>query len=179
MNNQIIIAIEERLNIKNFKSAGTFLRYDTRVLDIIQSRLKNNIPHQNTLYEDITIFIKRLNNPRFIRKNKNIHDAEFYKYACIDDSTWSDIKNNKITPSKKTLLKIIIALKLNHQEAEEMLKKNGKNFDIRDIQDQIILAIIDLWDIYALDVRDVEEILFHYQEIYKDTKPFECIYHVN
>ena len=179
MNNTLIVAIEEQLNLKNFKINQAFLRYDTRVLEIIQSHLKNDIPHSNTLYEDITIFIRKLDNPRFIRKNKTVHDAEFYKYACIDDSTWSDIKNNKITPSKKTLLKLIIALKLNRQEAEEILKKCGKRFDPCDIQDQVILAVLDLWDTYDLSVWDVEDILFYYQEIYNDTKPFECIYQVN
>ena len=183
MNNMLIIAIEEQINLKNLNGVQPLFKYDTQVLEIIQSRLKRDAIHQSTLYEDITIFIKKLNDSRFIRYDKTtmketIRDSRFYNYACIDDSTWNEIKKNKITPSKKTLLKLIIALKLNHQEAEEILQKCGKKLDPNDIQDQIISAILDLWDTYALDVRDVEDILFDYQAIYKDTKPFECIYQI-
>ncbi len=173
----MITLVEEYINIMNYKRSRKFLnKYDMAVLDLINPRIKFEVPEQISFYDQIILRIKKMNEPRFIRKNGNIYDARFYEYARIDDATWSDIKNDKVIPSKKTLLKLIIALRLNHDEAEEMLKQFGKTFETGDIQDQVIQAVIDLRENYDLDVDDIEDILFRYQEMYKDKKYFECIY---
>ena len=173
----MITLIEEYINIMNYRRSRKSLnKYDPLILDLINPRIKLENPERLSFYDQLILRIKNMNEPRFIRKNGNIYDARFYEYARIDDATWSDIKNDKVIPSKKTLLKLIIALRLNHEEAEEMLKQFGKTFETGDIQDQVIEALIELRENYELDVDDVEDILFRYQDMYKDTKYFECIY---
>lgn len=185
MTESIFIEIEEILNQKfrvkrSKKHSSRSDLYDEKIFDEINSHinetveadLKKSLP----LYDLIISYIKRMNNSRFLRKNGEVKEATFYQYAKIDKSTWSEIKWDQITPSKKTLLKLIIALELTHEEAEDLLDRVKERFDPNDIQDQIIEAIMIVRKRHHLTVNDIECILFEYQEMYSTTKPFDCIY---
>ena len=57
---------------------------------------------------------------------KGLSDVEAYKKARIDRRMFSKIRSKKdYMPSKKTLLAFVIALELNLDEANELLKHGG------------------------------------------------------
>ena len=175
-----LVAIEERLN------AGVYSKVFAKSLkldEVINTRLSRISEPETSLYDDICEYIS-LKLPEFLRNSQDgkikIYNEKFYQYALIDNMTWSSIKNNNTANlTKKTLLKLIIALKLNYDEAERMLCKFGFIFSANDVQEQIILAMIDLREKYSqdYDVDEVKEILFQYQEMYiKEGRSFTCIY---
>ena len=181
----VFVEIEENINQRSNKkhvnnSASVSNKYDSKIIEEIKSHIKESVEVDlalsRPLYDEIILYIKRLNNSRYIRKNGDVKEATFYQDARIDKSTWSDIKWNQITPSKKTLLKLILALNLTHEEAEALLERGKEKFDPEDIQDQIIEAIMIVRQKHDLTVQDIEDILFEYQEMYSKTKPFDCIY---
>lgn len=184
MNALILVDIEEFLNQKKKvtylnTSISEASKYNPDIIEQINLHMRNfttNVVYSSTLYDEIIVYIKRLNNDKYIRSNGGIKEATFYQEARIDKSTWSDIKWGQITPKKKTLLKLVLALKLNQEEAEALLEMGKECFDPNDIQDQIIEAIIALQGHYDLSVQDIESILFEYQAMYANTKPFDCIY---
>ena len=181
----VFVEIEENINQRSNKkhvngSTSGSNKYDSKIIEEIKSHIKESVEVDlalsRPLYDEIILYIKRLNNSRYIRKNGDVKEATFYQDARIDKSTWSDIKWNQITPSKKTLLKLILALNLTHEEAEALLERGKEKFDPEDIQDQIIEAIMIVRQKHDLTVQDIEDILFEYQEMYSKTKPFDCIY---
>lgn len=179
------VEIEEFLNQRGRKkysqtSAAGLHKYDSKIIDEIQSHIKESVERDMSksrpLYDEIIKYIKRLDKSRYIRKNGEVKEAAFYQEAHIDKSTWSEIKWGQISPSKKTLLKLILALDLTHEEAEALLEKGKERFDPNDIQDQIIEAIVIVRKKYDLEVQDIVDILFEYQDMYSKTRPFDCIY---
>lgn len=181
----VFVEIEENINQRSNKkhvnsSTSGSNKYDSKIIEEIKSHIKESVEVDlalsRPLYDEIILYIKRLNNSRYIRKNGDVKEATFYQDARIDKSTWSDIKWNQITPSKKTLLKLILALNLTHEEAEALLERGKEKFDPEDIQDQIIEAIMIVRQKHDLTVQDIEDILFEYQEMYSKTKSFDCIY---
>lgn len=113
-----------------------------------------------TLYEKIMEYIRRQNNPAFFRKNGEVKESGFYKYAYIDKSTWSELRWNLVVPKKKTLLKLVIALQLNEEEATDLMWRGSSSFNPKDMRDQIILALID---IRCYDPDMVYEVLEEYR----------------
>ena len=126
---------------------------------------------EDSLYDVVVRYVKRLNDIRFYFKNGEVNDAAFYRYACIDKSTWSDLKHSLIVPKKKTLLKLVIALRLNEREAVDLMRRGSNSFDPKDMRDQIILSLIDL---SCYEIEDVYEVLEEYRN--KGPQKFENIY---
>lgn len=181
MNAAWLIDMEEYLNGSRSAAAetGTSMKYSQEIKRLIDLELQGpqeSRPSGTTLYEDVIGYIKRNGMQPFLRENGSVREAAFYTYARVDKSTWSDLKWNRIKVRKKTLLKLALALKLNEQETEALLAKGAERFDPDEIQDKIIRAVIRLNQHYDLTVPDIEEILAEYQEMYKDTKPFDSIY---
>lgn len=141
MDNNFIIKIEEYLNSqKEFVAANkgnthATEKYDNKILELIDSQVNTIIPAPNekTIYEEVITYIKKMKNPRFIKKNGEVKEATFYQYAYVDKSTWSDMKWNKIKIKKKTLFKLILALELDKDQADELLAKGGEKFDFSDL----------------------------------------------
>lgn len=145
-------------------------KVDPMVARSIELRMQRG-EKESTLYEVIIGHIKQLNNPGFYRKNGELKESAFYKYAYIDKSTWSELRWNLITPKKKTLLKLVIALHLNEEAAIDLMHRGASSFDPKDLRDQIILALIELKCYNPDDVYDVlEEYRLH------GTQKFENIY---
>lgn len=181
----ILIAVEEHLNRpkrgRDIPPAAVLQKVDPSVMTFIDSRLESGGHERKrsvkepTIYEDAIRYIKRLNDPRFLRKSGGVKEATFYQYAYIDKSTWSDMKWEKITPSKKTLLKLILALRLSEEEAVALLAKGKNAFDPEDAQDQVILALVEMQsEQYKLSVDDMVEILDYYRA--NGPKPYDSIY---
>lgn len=185
MDISILVTVEEYLNRQKVRrgipSAVILQKVDPSIIDCINRRLDPDDPNKRpsvkepTIYEDAIRYVKRLNDPRFLRKNGDVKEATFYQYAYIDKSTWSDMKWGNITPSKKTLLKLILALRLSEEEAVELLAKGKSGFESEDMQDQVILALVEIQSAkYDLKVDDMVEILDYYR--INGPKPYDSIY---
>lgn len=171
----LLIEIEERTN-RMAQGDASAAKVSIELVELINSQLGHPPGVQEaTIYEDVVCYIKRLGDSRFLRKNGGVKEAAFYQYAYIDKSTWSGLKWDQLTPSKKTVLKLALALKLSEAETEDLLAKAHHAFDPSDIQDQIILALIDLRNgPYKLDIDGIIEVLEFYQR--NGPRPFDSIY---
>lgn len=177
MDKKIYVLVEEYINrlqyrVKQEEWVDVTAKVDPKIAVRIQEK-RMIAEKEEGLYEMIRRYINRLGRPEFYRKNGELNEAAFYRYAWIDKSTWSDIRWEKIIPQKKTLLKLVIALELNEEEASELLRKGSSCFNIRDPRDQIILALID---IKCYNYQDVYDVLEEYR--LNGTRPFENIYDV-
>ncbi|MFY4776622.1 helix-turn-helix domain-containing protein [Metabacillus sp. RGM 3146] len=83
-------------------------------------------------------------------RRKGIEDeAEIYKKAGIDRRHYSKIKNNQVQPRKQTLIALGLALELNTEELEDLLKYAGHSMSYSDTGDLIIYFCLEkkLYDI--------------------------------
>ncbi len=140
---------------------------DTRMNRLIDMETNENSP----LYSLIEVYIRRLKNDKYIKKNGEINGASFCRDAFIDKSTWSDIRYGNIVPNKKTLLKLIIALRLSEDEANDLMAMGSNSLNPSDPRDIVILALID---IKCYDIYDVYDVLEEYGKNGK--RKFENIY---
>lgn len=177
-NVNLLISIEERINQRLASSKQTnekfvYKKINDEIAEAIDKRIAE-ASEDNALYSLILVYIRRLNNEKYMRKNGEINEAAFYRDAFIDKSTWSDIRWGKILPNKKTLLKLIIALRLSEDEANELMAMGSNSLNPSDPRDIIILALID---IKCYDVYDVYDVLEEYGKNGK--RKFENIYDIN
>ena len=89
---------------------------------------------------------------------RGLSDAEVYKRARIDRRLFSKIRSSrKYMPSKHTIFALIIALKLNMEEADDLLKRAGYSFSYTIKEDVIVQYFIDTQQ-YDIDLlNDVFE----------------------
>ena len=81
-------------------------------------------------------------------------DAQVYKKANIDRRLFSKIRNNKdYTPSKPTVLSLAIALELNLDKTNDLLRKAGFALSHSNKFDIIIEYFISnqIYDIYKIN----------------------------
>ena len=91
---------------------------------------------------------------------KGLSDVEAYKKARIDRRMFSKIRSQKdYMPSKKTLLAFVIALELNLDEANELLKHGGYYLSNTRKDDVIIEYFLES-KCYDFDL--INEALAHY-----------------
>lgn len=163
-------------HISTAKFNKDFPKSDTAINDMIDSYIISHRgkTYETTVYDDVISYLTRLNKQldnSFVRKNGAINESRFYDYAYIDKSTWSSMKNNQIVPSKKTILKLAIALRLNEDETIALLQKAKEKFDYNDTQELVILALINM---KVYDIPTVIETLEFYQ--YNSSPFFDSIY---
>lgn len=174
MKENLLHIVELRLQMRLNKANTTTCRASKILNPVIDAHISSRLDAmvcEDSLYDVVIRYIKRLNNENFFKKNGEVNDAAFYRYACIDKSTWSDLKYSQVVLKKKTLLKLVIALRLNEEEAEDLLRRGSSGFDPKDIRDQIILALID---IRCYEIEDVYEVLEEYRK--KGKQKFQNIY---
>lgn len=93
---------------------------------------------------------------------EGIKDSEFYKRAGITKQVFSQIRSNEdYQPKKETALASILALKLNMDEAEDLLGRAGFAFSPSSKFDVIIRYCIEN-KIYS--IMEVNEALFKYDQ---------------
>lgn len=109
--------------------------------------------------------------PRFVKKSGKLDESGFYTYAHIDKTTWSNLRWGLRQPSKETLLKLVFALRLNEQDARELMRRGSNSLNEADPRDRIVLALLDIscYDIYL-----VYEVMEEYGT--KGAQPFKNIY---
>ena len=90
----------------------------------------------------------------------------FYLPAGIDKRTFNKIKNDYLyRPSRSTAMKCCLGLKLNREEAEELMRLAGVSFSPSDPSDLVVMFCIEkeIWDLASVnylmasfDIRDLE-----------------------
>lgn len=160
---ELLRRVEERIEARktmSFSYKAYTWKIDVTITDHIKHKLKT-MEQEKTLYELVITYIQRLKDQRFLFKNGNVNGTAFARYACIDKSTWNDLCWGQALMSKKTLLKLVVALRLNEDEANDLMRRGSNSFDPKDIRDQIILALIDL---RCYEIEDVYDVLEDYRE---------------
>ena len=171
MDKQLFLKVETELNRIYKRINGKVLCcIEPTIIESIDSYNKKS-ENEQSLYEYIMSFVSRMKEPSFVKKSGKISEPEFYEYALVDKMTWSNIRNNVGYPSKKSLLRLIFALKLNEDEAILLMQKGSSSLNILDPRDRVVLALIDL-RIY--DKETVYDVLEEYGK--NGAKKFENIY---
>lgn len=128
--------------------------YASKLNPRIERAVERRQEEQTSLYDFLCIWLEKR---KWIKKSGKLDEAGFYRYAQVDKNTWSNIRWNIGLPSKETLLKLVIALKMNEQEAGELMRKASNALNPLDPRDRIILALMDIRCYDILDVYDVLE----------------------
>lgn len=154
MNKKMIVQIEEVRN----KCGKSFAvqKLDMELQESIERVIRNRIDRS----EEISLYsflCEKLRERHFVKKSGLLDEAGFYTYARISSNTWSNIRLGNGVPSKETLLKLVIALRLSEAEAEKLMELGQNALRFSDPRDRIILALIEIrcYDIYT--VYDVLE----------------------
>ena len=171
MDKRLYFQVETALNRILLKRSSVILSCVKPSIHQRIDSINKNSEKELSLYDYIMSFVRRLKNPCFIKKSGKISEPEFYEYALVDKTTWSNIRNNIGYPSKKSLLKLIFALRLNEEEANLLMKKGSSSLNTLDPRDRVVLALIDL-KIY--DKESVYDVLEEYGK--NGAVKFENIY---
>jgi len=87
-------------------------------------------------------------------------DSEVYKKANIDRRLFSKIRSNKnYIPCKKTVVALCLALELNREDADALLKSAGYSLSPADDYDLVIAFCIDK---EVFDIFEVNEVMVHF-----------------
>lgn len=125
-----------------FESLGRdyFTTHSMPEMNCFGNVLYNLAFHKEQFAKDIPI------NPKVFHKylaqlidKKGVNYSYVWNEAGIDSSIFSKYISGKRRPTKRSLLRIIFALKLSAEEAVELLKLNGMALDENNLQDNVLL----------------------------------------
>ncbi len=93
---------------------------------------------------------------------KGMKDPEVYKKANVTKQTFSKIRNNsQYNPTKQTALAFAIALKLNLDEAKDLLMKSGYALSKSNRFDVIVSFFLES---ESYDIYEINTVLFNFNE---------------
>jgi hypothetical protein len=165
--NKLLLRVEESIN--SMPPAPDAI--EGRFYKIDVSGALSSLPERKTAFEYVE---EKLIWKGFAKKSGKPDIRGFYNYAQINEDTWSDFRTGIRPSSKETLYKIIIALRLNLEQADEFLSLAGRGFRNEDFRDKVIRACI-YTGVY--DIDDVYEVLETYGNQLVFGKPrFKNIY---
>ena len=148
----------------NFDEIDSYIKTEFRY-ESNESTLEIENPSPN--YGSINDFIQQSDeilqdNIRKIIHNKQLDEVEVYKKADIDRKLFSKIRTQSdYHPNKNTLLKLCLAMNLNTDETENLLKSAGYSLS-KSLRSDLILRYCLLHHIF--DVITVNQILDHFGE---------------
>ena len=90
-------------------------------------------------------------------EQKHIKPRDFYPRANINTSWYSSVVNARVEPKKNMAMACAVGLRLNLQEAEDLLKTAGYAFSNSNLSDVIVKCYIEhgIWDI-----NEINDVLF-------------------
>ena len=118
--------------------------------DLLAQQMKNAKRRGNPFYETVCRYMERIGYQS---------DAEFYNAISMPRQQFARLRNPENTLSKRTVLWIIVGLRLNYQEANDLLRKAGYHFRNNDMRD-VLLTYIFRNTAYDLDT--VNHVLEHF-----------------
>ena len=123
-------------------------------------------------YKELEGYIEQAREPNFrdvlfhLIEEKGISDTEIYKDAGMDRRHFSKIRTNRnYQPGKTTVIALILALKLNEEEAWKLLHSAGYSLSKSSIFDLIVCFCLEkeIYDLdavnYALDYFGIKTLL--------------------
>jgi len=122
------------------------------------------ISHSKKSLEDAVKHLEESFSEMLLRliDERGLKDPEVYKKANVTKQTFSKIRNNiQYKPTKQTVLAFAIALKLNLDEAKDLLLKSGFALSRSSRFDVIISYFFELEN---YDIYEINEVLFAYDE---------------
>ena len=148
----------------NYLEIDSFLKnsfaYETEKIDF---KIKEPTPDYGSINNSITPTDDILQEK--IRKtilSKELDEVAIYKKADVDRKLFSKIRTQPdYHPNKNTILKLCLAMNLNTDETEDLLKTAGYSLS-KSLRSDLILRYCFNHNIY--DVITVNEILDHYGE---------------
>ena len=135
------------------KRADTYSRISCNWENIgtsLQQEIKKAQAEGNSFYQTICFHIDRLGYKS---------DADFYNSINMPRQQFSRLRDASNTLSKKTVLWIIVALRLDYDQACDLLQKAGYRFRKGDMRD-VILSYIFRNTTY--DLYEVNQVLDHF-----------------
>ena len=92
---------------------------------------------------------------------KGLKDSDVYNSINMDRRLFSKMRSDDYSPSKQTAISLCIALKLDLEQSNDLLKKAGYTLSHSNMSDVIIEYFIrnQIYDIYTID-----EALLHYDQ---------------
>lgn len=135
------------------KRADTYSRVSCDLEGIeenLQKEIKKAKAEGNPFYQTICDHIDRLGYKS---------DADFYNSINMPRQQFSRLRDASNTLSKKTVLWIIVALRLDYDQAADLLQKAGYRFRKGDMRDVILMYIFrnTTYDLY-----EVNQVLEHF-----------------
>lgn len=116
----------------------------------IESMLQESEKHRNTLYSLIC---------KYMAEKGFESDAQFYNSISMSRQNFARIRNNS-NVGKRTVLWIIVGLKLDYHQAKEILKTAGYAFKNNDKRDVLVSYILKNLENYDIDT--VNDLLYHF-----------------
>lgn len=116
----------------------------------LQREIKEIRKEGNPFYQGTCEYMKRLGFDK---------DSDFYNAIGMPRQQFARLRNAGNTLSKKTVLWIIVGLRLNYQEATDLLMKAGYSFRKSDMRDVILMYILRNTD---YNLRMVNEVFEHF-----------------
>ena len=131
MDKKLLAKIEQYLQDNYIDPSTVFFQMSARCEDEEAKYSDSPASHPSDGYYHLELNLPPLEDTFASQLLKLIHakgktEAEVYKKACIDRRLFSKIRTNRnYTPSKATILALIIALELKEEEARDLLERAG------------------------------------------------------
>lgn len=94
---------------------------------------------------------------------RGLVDTDVYKKANIDRRLFSKMRSKDYHPRKNTVIKLIFAIELDIDDAEELLESAGYCLTNSSLRDVIIMYFLEIKE---YDLFIINDVLKHYNQEY-------------